>query len=83
MDDVCEQEADRVADALMQSSYPVRVKALLEMNTSPTQCMVVPPGRKAHISQLIGDRQYAPGTSEGRRLMAHELTHVMQQSGKK
>ena len=24
---------------------------------------------------------YAPGTSEGRRLLAHELTHVVQQSG--
>ena len=27
--------------------------------------------------------KYVPGKSEGRRLMAHELTHVMQQSGKK
>ena len=27
--------------------------------------------------------QYAPGMGSGRRLMAHELTHVLQQSGKK
>ena len=27
--------------------------------------------------------QYAPGRNEGRRLMAHELTHVLQQSEKK
>lgn len=31
---------------------------------------------------VFGARQYAPGTSEGRRLMAHELTHVVQQSQK-
>nr|CAI64369.1 hypothetical protein [uncultured archaeon] len=30
---------------------------------------------------VFGAGQYAPGTSEGRRLMAHELTHVIQQSG--
>jgi len=32
---------------------------------------------------VFGAGQYALGTSEGRRLMAHELTHVLQQSGKK
>ena len=32
---------------------------------------------------VFGTEQYTPGTSEGRRLMAHELTHVIQQSGKK
>ena len=30
---------------------------------------------------VFGSAQYAPGTSEGRRLMAHELTHVVQQDG--
>jgi Domain of unknown function (DUF4157) len=31
-------------------------------------------------SELVFDAgQYAPGTAEGRRLLAHELTHVMQQ----
>lgn len=29
---------------------------------------------------VFGAGQYAPGTSEGRMLMAHELTHVMQQA---
>jgi hypothetical protein len=29
---------------------------------------------------VFGAGQYAPGTSEGRRLMAHELTHVVQQT---
>jgi hypothetical protein len=28
---------------------------------------------------VFGVGQYAPGTSEGRRMLAHELTHVMQQ----
>jgi len=30
---------------------------------------------------VFGTGQYAPTTSEGRRLVAHELTHVMQQQG--
>jgi outer membrane protein OmpA-like peptidoglycan-associated protein len=29
---------------------------------------------------VFGDRQYAPQTSEGRKLLAHELAHVVQQS---
>ena len=32
---------------------------------------------------VFGTAQYAQGTSDGRRLMAHELTHVVQQSRKK
>jgi predicted RNA binding protein YcfA (HicA-like mRNA interferase family) len=31
---------------------------------------------------VFGVGQYMPGTSVGRRLIAHELTHVVQQSGK-
>jgi uncharacterized protein DUF4157 len=30
---------------------------------------------------IFGRGQYVPGTSEGKRLLAHELTHVVQQSG--
>jgi hypothetical protein len=30
---------------------------------------------------VFGTGQFSPGTEEGRRLMAHELTHVVQQSG--
>jgi uncharacterized protein DUF4157 len=30
---------------------------------------------------VFGTAQYAPSTAEGRRLMAHELTHVTQQDG--
>ena len=30
---------------------------------------------------VFGESQFAPGTSQGRRLIAHELTHVVQQSG--
>jgi hypothetical protein len=32
-------------------------------------------------SIVFGPGQYAPGTSVGRRLIAHELTHVVQQGG--
>ena len=30
---------------------------------------------------VFGAGRFAPGTHEGRRLIAHELTHVVQQSG--
>ena len=30
---------------------------------------------------VFGRSQFAPGTSEGRKLLAHELTHVVQQTG--
>lgn len=30
---------------------------------------------------VFGAHEYAPGTAEGRRLLAHELTHVIQQDG--
>src|SRR6185295_14631809 len=30
---------------------------------------------------VFGAHQFAPGTHEGRRLLAHELTHVVQQGG--
>jgi hypothetical protein len=30
---------------------------------------------------VFGDGRFSPGTSEGRRLLAHELTHVVQQAG--
>src|SRR5262249_12685982 len=30
---------------------------------------------------VFGERQYAPETGAGRRLLAHELTHVVQQRG--
>lgn len=30
---------------------------------------------------VFGAGQYAPGTAEGRKLLAHELTHVVQQAG--
>jgi hypothetical protein len=31
---------------------------------------------------VFGEGRYAPGTQDGRRLIAHELTHVLQQSGR-
>jgi hypothetical protein len=30
---------------------------------------------------VFGAGMYAPGSADGRRLLAHELTHVVQQSG--
>lgn len=34
-------------------------------------------------SVVFGDGQYAPGTTAGQRLLAHELTHVVQQSSQR
>ena len=30
---------------------------------------------------VFGEGQYAPGTNAGNRLLAHELTHTIQQTG--
>ena len=32
-------------------------------------------------NMVFGAGEFSPGTREGRRLLAHELTHVVQQSG--
>ena len=117
-----EQEADRVADAVMRMPEPglqrqvepeeeeeemLQAKPLTKVITPLVQRQVKPEeeeeelqakatsGRisevnsnlESHILSLKGGGQPLSKsertTGEGRRLMAHELTHVVQQSGKK
>ena len=80
--DKYEQEADRVADAVMWMPEPgVRLHSDVQAAESARALNM-----KAYTQGedvVFGTGQDTPWTSEGRRLMAHELTHVVQQSGKK
>jgi len=135
--DVYEQEADRVADTVMQMMEPDGIRlaeAIIQTKQSPGKGMEVASGLEARIKHLrgrgqplpepvraffeprfgydfsmvrmhtdvqaaelaralnarafavgqdvvFGAGQYALGTTEGMRLLAHELTHVVQQTG--
>ena len=80
--DKYEQEADRVADEVMRMPEPgVRLHSDVQAAESARALNM-----KAYTQGedvVFGTGQYTLGTSEGQRLMAHELTHVVQQSGKK
>lgn len=65
--DPLEQEADRVADRLMGAS------------TSPALGSH-PPQIQLGQHVVFGTGRFRPATREGRWLLAHELTHVVQQS---
>ncbi|MCD4845480.1 MAG: DUF4157 domain-containing protein [Methanosarcinales archaeon] len=41
------------------------------------------PNTATDCARVLRTGQYTSGTGEGQRVMAHELTHVVQQSGKK
>ncbi len=90
-DDTFEQEADRVAARVMKSE-PQDAAAGAKMDFSRVR---IHTGAKAAESAqkvnalaytvgndvVFGAGQYAPETSSGRALLAHELTHVLQQQG--
>jgi hypothetical protein len=96
--DQYEQEADRVADAVIglqqahestvNSEQPsfrhdfsqVRVHTDLQAAESAQAINALAYTVGRHI--IFGSGQHAPGTNEGRRLLAHELTHVVQQEAK-
>jgi peptidoglycan hydrolase-like protein with peptidoglycan-binding domain len=136
--DIFEQEADRMADAVMQMPVPVSLcqkEQLLHDRKPPNQGLEVASGLEARINHLrgsglplpepvraffeprfgydfsmvrihtdaraaelaralnaraftvgqdvvFGAGQYAPGTTFGRKLLAHELVHVIQQTGR-
>ena len=85
--DEFEQEADRVAQGTMgPSSAPVNVRhdfsgvrvhtdARAAESAQAVGAHAYTMGR--HIAFAAG--QFAPGTHQGRQLLAHELTHVLQQ----
>src|SRR5262245_8797564 len=87
-----EQEADKTADAVMQpelhqaasKSAPVdfsqvRVHADEQASRSAEEIGALAFTVGSHI--VFGQGQFAPETSKGRHLLAHELTHVLQQGG--
>jgi len=66
-DDPLEREADREAD---------RVLRMADASAPGPEAVADTSGRDV----VFGAGQYAPGTASGRRLLAHEMAHVVQQS---
>jgi peptidoglycan hydrolase-like protein with peptidoglycan-binding domain len=89
--DSYEQEADQVADTVLGEPKPA---AAAPSAFDFSQVRVHADARAAQSAQAVGalaytlgrdivfgSGQYAPHTSEGRKLLAHELAHTIQQSG--
>ncbi len=90
-DDEWEHAASRSVEKIMQASEPS-----LPATTGPdfSRVQIHSDSRAAESARAVdalaytvgedivfGAGRYAPGTSDGRRLLAHELTHVVQQRG--
>lgn len=63
-DDLYEREADAMADRVMRMAVPGGIHTRVYTSGS---------------NVVFGEGQYQPNTEKGRRLMAHELTHMVQQ----
>ncbi len=81
--DVHEQETDRVADVVMRMPEPQSMEEAptdtqLQSQSSQRRC---PGCEKKLLHQTIefGEGRYQPDMPQGRRLLAHELSHVVQQ----
>jgi hypothetical protein len=96
--DVYEQEADRVADSVMQNersenkTLSTNEDAKLDLSDVRihTDARAAESARAVNaLAYTVGNNivfgagQFAARTREGRRLLAHELTHVVQQSSGK
>lgn len=94
---IYEKEADRVADAIPDSSpnlcQSVRGSRVRSSGLDFTKVRIHTGMKAAESTRAInaqayavgneivfGTNQYAPDTQSGRHLLAHELTHVIQQS---
>jgi hypothetical protein len=90
--DVCEQEADQVAGAVMRQQESTASAFAPHPQTDFSQVRIHTDGKAAESARAVnalaytvgsdivfGAGRYAPATDEGRRLIAHELTHVGQQ----
>jgi hypothetical protein len=90
-----EQEADTTANAVMRSASQqpsdhsqgawadfsqVRVHADEAAARSAEEIGALAYSAGTHV--VFGPGQFAPETSQGRQLLAHELTHVVQQGGR-
>jgi hypothetical protein len=85
-DDVHEREADEIAQLVLGASAgPTENRYDFSQVRIHTDAKAVDSARAVHSraytvgSHLVfGASQYAPGSAEGRRLLAHELAHVVQ-----
>jgi hypothetical protein len=92
-----EQEADRTAEVVMRSASPrsphsataadrrsdfshVRIHTDERAARSAEEIGALAYTAGTHV--VFGPGQFAPETSKGRKLLAHELTHVVQQGGR-
>lgn len=90
-DDPAEKAADRVADAVMRPSSPggasmpagydfSRVRVHTDAKAAQSAQSVGALAYTVGDHVVFGGGQYAPGTSGGAKLLAHELAHVAQQT---
>ena len=89
-DDASEREAERAGDSVHDAAAPepdqrasdrlsrVRIHADARAAESARSVDALAYTVGHHV--VFGAGQYAPGTVAGRRLLAHELTHVLQQA---
>ncbi len=83
-----EQEADRAAQKVLQTSEPdvgrmaghdfSRVRIHADTRAAESAQVVNALAYAVGQDVVFGAGQFAPQTTEGRRLLAHELTHVVQ-----
>ncbi|MEQ1903080.1 MAG: DUF4157 domain-containing protein [Pirellulaceae bacterium] len=96
--DVYEREADRIADSIMMKekqenkTLSANEDAKLDLSAVRihTDARAAESAREVNAlaytlgnNIVFGAGQFAPETQNGRRLLAHELTHVAQQTGPK
>jgi hypothetical protein len=89
--DSYEQEADRMADSAMQST-PSQIDSA-ERRYDFSQVRVHDDARAAEAARAVNAQaytvrqnivfgsEYSPNTKQGKKLLAHELTHTIQQNG--
>lgn len=91
-EDPTEHDAERMAEIVSRGSAPDAAGAKLQADFSRvrlhTDSRAEASARAVNALAytvgrdiVFGAGQYAPGTTSGRRLLAHELTHVLQQTG--
>ena len=94
--DVYEQEADRIADSVMQKDGNEKKSSTNKQQDGKfdlSHVRIHTDARAAESARVVNARaytvgnnivfgagQFAPGSYKGRRLIAHELTHVAQQA---
>lgn len=89
VDDPHEREADTVADRVMSESSATRMNRGFDFSQVRihTDACAAESARAVNAAAytvgrdiVFGEGQYQPNTRQGQRLLAHELTHVAQQS---